>query len=347
MIKDSVLTMEEMNQDYSNCSGAGLAEKKELAAKYGVDSKKAADIQHGILLAMREDRKHRTEFTRDDVRAYLRLVDYADQYKKVASYLAEESKPFVEYLAATFRQEADKFAKKGIDVETPMTRAGYGISYADMSTINRCANVAKFLRETSSDVVAEKERFANAVAAIRAKLDEQLQYFKSLYIEKAVNWASGVYSRAEKNKDAFYNKYQECSAKKKSLWSSLSAQGMTHWDITRNSEYIRNEHAMDEAWKNYSKCRSITSYTREEYLAMAKEDAEKTYENNISVLAEKIDKFGVNPDAMKVSQVEDDPKFFEIKVSDGIHSLYARSIWAAEYSDKVTPHFRFIITEHK
>ena len=41
------------------------------------------------------------------------------------------------------------------------------------------------------------------------------------------------------------------------------------------------------------------------------------------------------------------PKLFELEVTDGNITLYARSIWAAEWSDKMIPHFRFIITNKR
>lgn len=42
--------------------------------------------------------------------------------------------------------------------------------------------------------------------------------------------------------------------------------------------------------------------------------------------------------------MNNNPKFFEMTITDGNQSLHARSIWAAEYSENVTAHYRFIIS---
>ena len=48
-----------------------------------------------------------------------------------------------------------------------------------------------------------------------------------------------------------------------------------------------------------------------------------------------------------ISNVKNDPKFFEMMLSDGENKLYLRSVFAAQFSEKMIPHFRFIITERK
>ena len=56
---------------------------------------------------------------------------------------------------------------------------------------------------------------------------------------------------------------------------------------------------------------------------------------------------GLNIENVTCQDVFDDPKFIEMRITDGERSLWCRSILAAEYSDKMIPHFRFIITERK
>lgn len=36
-----------------------------------------------------------------------------------------------------------------------------------------------------------------------------------------------------------------------------------------------------------------------------------------------------------------------MRVTDGTKNVYCRSVWAAEFSEKMIPHFRFIITNRK
>lgn len=48
-----------------------------------------------------------------------------------------------------------------------------------------------------------------------------------------------------------------------------------------------------------------------------------------------------------VSNVKNEPKFFEMTITDGEKKLYCRSVLAAQFSEKMIPHFRFIMTERK
>ncbi len=77
------------------------------------------------------------------------------------------------------------------------------------------------------------------------------------------------------------------------------------------------------------------------------DDAEKAYNEHLWSIAERIMDFDVDVSNLKVEYVDYDRRIFRLGVSDGSHNVYARSIWAAEYSEKVTPHFRFIVTDKK
>ena len=47
---------------------------------------------------------------------------------------------------------------------------------------------------------------------------------------------------------------------------------------------------------------------------------------------------------MKVISVKVDPNLYDMTITDDVEYLHCRSIWCAQYSDKVTPHYRFIIS---
>ena len=74
-----------------------MNEKKALATKYGIESKKAKEIQEMVLVAMRGERKTRTEFDEIDLR-YFSLFDIPETYAKAVPYYELESIEFLNYV---------------------------------------------------------------------------------------------------------------------------------------------------------------------------------------------------------------------------------------------------------
>ena len=61
-------------------------------------------------------------------------------------------------------------------------------------------------------------------------------------------------------------------------------------------------------------------------------------------IAARISKKEFDVNNIKISEVKNDPKFFEMVITDGKKTLYARSIIAASYSSYMKEHLRFILT---
>ena len=85
-------------------------------------------------------------------------------------------------------------------------------------------------------------------------------------------------------------------------------------------------------------------YTEKEYIDECVENATEEFENNIKTLSDRIVKDELDIDKLEVKSVHDDPKVFNMKITDGTKNLFCRSILAAKYSSYMIPHFRFIIT---
>jgi hypothetical protein len=85
--------------------------------------------------------------------------------------------------------------------------------------------------------------------------------------------------------------------------------------------------------------------TVEEFQKFTVEEATKQFEYNVRGLADRLldKKFII--EKITVSNVKNDPKFFEMTITDGEKKLYCRSVLAAQFSEKMIPHFRFIMTE--
>ena len=77
-----------------------------------------------------------------------------------------------------------------------------------------------------------------------------------------------------------------------------------------------------------------------------KEELEKSWEQGIVKLTKKCQGFGVDESKVSTCAPEMTAKGFEVIIRDGKpRVIHARVIWAAEYSDIVEPHIRYIVTE--
>lgn len=86
--------------------------------------------------------------------------------------------------------------------------------------------------------------------------------------------------------------------------------------------------------------------TRDSYLADMKEELERSWERGIVNLTKKCQVYGVDQSKVSTCAPNMTSKGFEVIIQDGKpRVIHARIIWAAEYSDIVEPHIRYIVTE--
>lgn len=93
---------EELRKDYSEVSGAYTkAEKQKFCEKYDIISTKIREIQLVILDHLRENRKNKKEFTKEDFQDIIRY-DLPEKYEKFIEYLDKEPIKFVKFLLKTY-----------------------------------------------------------------------------------------------------------------------------------------------------------------------------------------------------------------------------------------------------
>lgn len=80
------------------------------------------------------------------------------------------------------------------------------------------------------------------------------------------------------------------------------------------------------------------------YLERELTDAENVFDGKVEGLALKLNSKGFNADDLQFEAVCHDPKLFDVVIASNGKKVHARSIWAAQDSELVTPHFRFIVT---
>lgn len=343
-IKESMnkFSAEELYADYQKASDVTGQEKKDLIAKYGIETKKAQDIKNRILEILRELRKNKKNFDKQDITDFLRLHDYVTS--RMIEGLKEEPKEFSTYLKDSYfeRLKSRKLENWAL---VSGRLDGYRLSIADKDLIRTYQKIAKAADDINptKEKLNEKEHFE----MLNNRITELMQDFKVIYLKRIEDYAKKQYNyySDKKNLDALeadvkvaqkaIEKYKEDNNITWIKWSDSIGR-----NLENKVENARNKVAQ---FKGFTKM-----YTTEKmYLDKCREDGEKTFANNIAAISERLIKDNLNIDNLSITDVKNDPKFFEMIITDGNKKLYLRSVFAAQFSTKMIPHFRFIITERK
>jgi hypothetical protein len=323
---------EELITDYDAADSASGNEKKALSSKYGT-ANKIKDIQKAILLKMREERHNRKEFTVEDITNFTRL-DFPE--KKLYDELGEEPIEFVRFYADYYLQQ---LKKRRLDRMIGQKLNSYS-SASDRYMLKRYETILAYL--TANDKTDEekakdkldKERYEMIRKNLIDKITIELEDFKNKIIEMTKRFAKRKYEEAQKI-------IERCTAEIKELEQMLV--GKSFYEYYKSKEYKRIEILRKTKSKEGMILSKYSNY--KEYEKACVDEAIKQFELNIEAIAERVKEKGLNIENVTCKDVFDDPKFIEMRITDGDRSLWCRSILAAESSTKMIPHFRFIITE--
>ena len=332
---------EELHADYQKVSDVTGQEKKDLIAKYGVESKKAQDIKNRILEILRELRKEKKNFDKEDITDFLRLHDYVTT--RMIEGLKEEAKEFSTYLKDYYFDRLKSRKLENYALTTSLNN--YRLSIADKDLIKTYQKISKAVDEINptKEKLSEKEHFE----MLNNRITELMQDFKVIYLKRIEEYAKKQYKyySSEENLKKFIDA-KEAAEKEVEKYKE---ENNIRW-IKYNDYKGRNlETNVDKARNKISQFKGFTKmYTTEKmYLDKCQKDGEHTFANNIAAISERLIKDNLNIDNLSITNVKNDPKFFEMIITDGNKKLYLRSVFAAQFSTKMIPHFRFIITERK
>ena len=296
-----------------------INEKRALATKYGIDTKNAKEIQHMILVAMRGERKTRNEFDEIDL-LYFSKFDIPETYTKARPYYELES---IEFLKFVLNNHWKTLVKRKLEKKADLvnTRGTYQLSGADKYAIRRYLNIKKYLDEIKPENIKKKQNDDEINNIIRNILLKDMIVFHDTYIERIKKWATKQYPRiietintTRAQLDNLPNEVQY------NVWRQLKTKYDTAVTLIKRFDRI------------------------EKFVEYHIDNAEKQYMNDINSVVLRIRRKELDYNNLKITNIFNDPKFFEMTITDGNQSLHARSIWAAEYSEKVTAHYRFIIS---
>ena len=308
-------TKEELRRDYQE---AGY-DRKNLSIKYNTFAK-GKDIQEKINSILKEIRSTQTEFDIEDMRDWFRLDP---KVTKLSQYLDGEPIAFVKMLQADYESRA---------------KCG-GNSIAGKYAWNMFNKITDWLNEATKtdDQKAAEVELENNIEELVSKLSFELADFKVRYLEKVHETAGKRYERIPTDIETLKNQKLAIDARYETAHKEKKGYHVT-WSIYSEGEKISNKIArLKGILKMYPTVSEFQKFTVEE--------ATKQFEYNVHGLADRLldKKFII--EKITVSNVKNDPKFFEMTITDGEKKLYCRSVLAAQFSEKMIPHFRFIMTE--
>lgn len=335
------MSIEEMIEDYNTISDSpDTATKKNIASKYGLVSKKSGDIQKAILVAMRNERNERRKYSDDDITWFKRLSDMPSRYKNLCTWLDNESLEFVNFMRTYYEEKLkSKKSKFGSLFDLKNSAKGrdwnYVMTAVDKYLIDTYNNLTQYIEEHDPTKLSSKQEQQTIINNIKQKLLENTKEFHDEYIKRVKNFANRYWDNLPSKIESSNKKYEEV----KQLYNKEQ-------DYSK-SKVLRTK--MEEAFRTYNSYLSISKKysSKTDYVNKCKEDAEAKYDANITTISERIKKQDFIITDIKVTDIHNDPKFYAMCVTDGVKKVYCRSIWAAEFSDKMVPHFRFIITNRK
>lgn len=162
-IIEKLLSIEEMTKDYDIISDyPDTATKKSIASKYGITSKKSADIQKAILVAIRNERNNRHEYTDDDITWFKRLSDIPSRYNTLCTWLDEESLDFINFMRAYYEETLkSKKSKFGSLFDLKNSAKGrdwnYVMTASDKYLIDTYNNLTQYIEEHDQTKLSSKQ----------------------------------------------------------------------------------------------------------------------------------------------------------------------------------------------
>lgn len=292
-------TITEILEDRKRVHDAASTEvKKQMCAKYGIQSNKTKEIESQILAIGLELHRQRSEYTvQEDIRVFDLFWNRPESAQKIRQAFAEERESFIRFYLDRLQKQYELNPSRGRWILKPMQY------------------IRQLLNERMTD---NTERDALVLA-----LDVQVKPFHDSYIKHHLEFAEWKF-------DNMFQKYSEIRS---------------YHDLLTKLHVNDTKHA-DNLWRRISTFRILShDYDKEFYMERSRRDFEAEYIRCVTMIAERILTAKMNKSVLKVQSVSsNDAKAFDIYVSDDQRKMHARSVWCAEYSDFVSAHWRFIIT---
>lgn len=226
--------------------------------------------------------------------------------------------------------------------ETVPSRSYFSVWYSIKSAFDfKAENEKAVARETSGiarlrAVLAEMTK-AETATSLEITLDNIMAGFRHAWTEKMMAWFGEHYDYIAARKDAARARYTKAHRIHHYMgFGGLYVKHPRAYRFVENAMKAAAEIVNDDAAR----------MDRAAYLEKMANMLADVWAADIKKLAAKCSKFGVDETKVSASEPDVTEKGFECVLADGkARLIYARVIWAAEYSVLVRPHMRYIVTE--
>lgn len=197
------------------------------------------------------------------------------------------------------------------------------------------------LSEQIQKMKVAKDAYDQVTQGLAKALDLAMADFREVWFERMLGWYTSHYNYIREKLPVAQDRYKRAST---IMEHFTSKRGFICFQKSRIYRFLTNvrkraaEVIGDEAARI-----DLTAY-------MAKIEKELTgsWSKGIAILTEKCQKFGLDETSIRVDVPQMTSKGFSALITDGAsHVVDVRVIWAAEYSELVTPHTRYIATQRR
>lgn len=330
---------EELLEDFNLVQSADTATKKELSQKYKINTKRAKEIEIAILDQFRILRSEAKTFDDTDLRMFGR---YDGAIKKLVTL--EGINFLLYYKDRLWQKIEDQKLTKKISF-TKIRDWNYYMTGSQKHLIDTYLAVVAEIDSRDESKISAKNEKEQILDGIILELMSQTKDFHDDFINDAKSYASRVYDNAPNVIKTCDEKLPALREERDEIVKTLRKEyGIRYY---YRPEYTEIDKKVSNLEKKRSTAKALLRKSKTEFISEVEKNAEETFNRNIKSLAEKIMVKDFDFSSFKVTSISNDPKYFELLITDGKSNLYARSIYAAEYSDKMVPHFRFIITNKR
>lgn len=339
--------VEELRNDYKNVGSWEIsnAEKKAFAEKYDSSTNKAKDIQKMILLRLKELRKLRTDFTKEDIKDFKELNTNISVYNRFVEAIAEEPVEFTRFFFESVKNSLeekgwDKYIKwSSAQIKNCMMRDRFKIE----TLVKNYNFLDKYLYSLTDQSKSEEQIFNE----LEEKMQKEMSGFKNAYLKDVEDEARLYYNTVDEKIERLEKMLQKLDDKLENIRKECTKNG-NYWDYLDNYDYKEENKTRTTLKTMYNRAKFVKKhYTEEDYVKENIEKATDIFNSNVKSLTERIIKKGLDVEKIELNGIGHDPKFFKMFITDGKQNLFARSVYAAENSEKMVAHFRFVITSRK
>lgn len=197
------------------------------------------------------------------------------------------------------------------------------------------------LSEQIQKLKVSKDDYEQATQGLAQALELAMADFRVVWFEQMRGWYTSHYNYIREKLPVMQDRYKRASTVMEYFTYKRGFICFQKSRIYRFLTGIRKRAA--EIISDDAARMDLTTY-----MAKTEQKLLSSWSKGIAILTEKCHKFGLDESSIRVDVPRMTPKGFSALITDGGSCVVdVRVIWAAEYSELVTPHTRYIATQRR